>query len=223
VTALRTHYCGDLRKEHVGQTVTLSGWVNRRRDHGGLIFIDLRDREGITQTVFNPEESPAAHLVAGELRNEYVLKVTGKVALRPPGTENRNLGTGEIEVLAEEAEILNAAKTPPFYINEDVEVDEALRLKYRYLDLRRDRMQRNMVLRHRVVKFIRDFLDARGFLEIETPVLIKSTPEGARDYLVPSRIHEGRLCAAPVPAAVEAAAHGGGLRQVLPDCSLLPR
>jgi len=197
VAAFRTHYCGELRKEHVGETATLSGWVNRRRDHGGLIFIDLRDREGITQTVFNPAESPGAHSVAAELRNECVVKVKGKVSLRPQGTENKNLATGEIELLAEDAEILNMAKTPPFYINEDVEVDEALRLKYRYLDLRRERMQRNIILRHRVVKFMRDFLDARGFLEIETPVLIKSTPEGARDYLVPSRIHEGKFYALP--------------------------
>ena len=196
-TALRTHYCGDLRKEHVGRTVTLAGWVNRRRDHGGLIFIDLRDREGITQTVFNPELSAAAHSTAAELRNEFVLRVTGAVALRPPGTENKSLATGEIELIAEELEILNRSKTPPFYINEDVEVEEPLRLKYRYLDLRRERMQRNMLLRHRVVKFIRDFLDAKGFMEIETPVLIKSTPEGARDYLVPSRIHEGKFYALP--------------------------
>jgi len=194
---LRTHYCGELRREHVGQEVTLSGWVNRRRDHGSLIFIDLRDRDGITQTVFNPEVSPAAHSIASELRNEYVIKVKGNVALRPPGTENKNLATGDVELIAEELEILNRAKTPPFYINEDVEVEEPLRLKYRYLDLRRERMQRNMVLRHRVVKFMRDFLDARGFIEIETPVLIKSTPEGARDYLVPSRIHEGKFYALP--------------------------
>ena len=197
MSEFRTHYCGDLRKEYEDQTVTLSGWVNRRRDHGGLVFIDLRDREGITQTVFNPEVSPEAHSVATELRNEYVLKVTGKVALRPRGTENKNLATGEIELIAEEAEILNRAKTPPFYINEDIEVEEPLRLKYRYLDLRRERMQRNMVIRHRVIKFMRDFLDARGFLEIETPILIKSTPEGARDYLVPSRVHEGKFYALP--------------------------
>jgi len=197
VAAHRTHYCGELRKEHVGRTATLAGWVNRRRDHGGLIFIDLRDREGITQVVFNPKESPGAHSIAGELRNEYVLKVSGEVGLRPPGTENKNLATGEIELLATDAQILNAAKTPPFYINEDVEVDEPIRLKYRYLDLRRERMQRNMVLRHRVVKFMRDFLDTRGFIEIETPVLIKSTPEGARDYLVPSRIHAGKFYALP--------------------------
>ena len=196
-TALRTHYCGELRKEHVGQTVTIAGWVNRRRDHGKLIFIDLRDREGIAQIVFNPEISAQAHSIASELRSEYVVRVKGKVQPRPKGTENPKLATGEVELIVEQADLLNKAKTPPFYINEEVEVDEMLRLKYRYLDLRRERMQRNLILRHKVVKFMRDFLDDKGFLEIETPIMIKSTPEGARDYLVPSRIYPGKFYALP--------------------------
>jgi aspartyl-tRNA synthetase len=177
--------------------VTIAGWVHRRRDHGKLIFIDLRDREGIAQTVFNPEVSAKAHAIASELRSEYVVRVKGKVQPRPKGTDNPKLATGGVELIVEEAELLNKAKTPPFYINEEVEVDETLRLKYRYLDLRRERMQRNLILRHKVVKFMRDFLDAKGFLEIETPIMIKSTPEGARDYLVPSRIYPGKFYALP--------------------------
>jgi len=194
---LKSHNCGELRKKHVGEGVTLAGWVDRRRDHGGLIFIDLRDREGLVQVAFNPETSKGSHKVANKMRSEYVVKVSGEVALRPPGTENPKLPTGNVEVIAREAEILNPAKTPPFYINEDVEVEESLRLKYRYLDLRRTRMKENIILRHQIVKFIRDFLDASGFIEIETPILIKSTPEGARDYLVPSRIHSGKFYALP--------------------------
>ncbi|HEX77940.1 MAG TPA: aspartate--tRNA ligase [Dehalococcoidia bacterium] len=194
---LRTIYCGQLRAEHIGQRVSLAGWVHRRRDHGGLVFIDLRDREGLVQVVFNPEVSPEAHQVADKLRNEFVLQVKGEVSRRPKGTENPKLATGEVEVIARSATILNTSKTPPFYINEDVEVEEPLRLKYRYLDMRRPRMKDNIILRHRVVKFIRDFLDARGFIEVETPILIKSTPEGARDYLVPSRISPGRFYALP--------------------------
>jgi len=194
---LKSHSCGELSKKDVGSEVTLAGWVDRRRDHGRLIFIDLRDREGIVQVVFNPETSASCHKIASEMRNEYVVRVGGEVALRPPGTENPKLPTGDIEVIARNTDILNPSKTPPFYINEDIEVEESLRLKYRYLDLRRARMKENLLLRHRVVKFIRDFLDARGFIEVETPVLIKSTPEGARDYLVPSRLHPGKFYALP--------------------------
>ncbi|MFC1940492.1 aspartate--tRNA ligase [Chloroflexota bacterium] len=194
---LRTHSCGELNKAHVGTKVALAGWVDRRRDHGGLTFIDLRERGEIVQVVFNPEISKSCHESASELRNEYVIQVSGEVALRPPGTENPKLPTGGIEVIAQNTTILNPSKTPPFYINEDTEVEEGLRLKYRYLDLRRTRMQKNLLLRYRTIKFIRDFLDTRGFVEVETPVLIKSTPEGARDYLVPSRLYPGRFYSLP--------------------------
>jgi aspartyl-tRNA synthetase len=194
---LKSHNCGELRREDAGRKVTLAGWVHRRRDHGGKVFIDLRDREGIVQVVFNPQISQEAYQVAGSLRSEYVIQVTGEVAGRPAGTENRKLATGDVEVIAREAVVLNASKTPPFYISEDEEVEESLCLKNRYLYLRRARPKDNLILRHRVIKFIRDFLDARGFVEIETPVLIKSTPEGARDYLVPSRINPGKFYALP--------------------------
>ncbi|MFC1984135.1 aspartate--tRNA ligase [Chloroflexota bacterium] len=194
---LKSHSCGELNKRHVGTEVTLAGWVDRRRDHGGLIFIDLRDREGMVQVVFNPETSQSCHAIANEMRNEYVVRVSGEVALRPPGTENPKMPTGDVEVIAQNTDVLNPSKTPPFYINEDIEVDENLRLKYRYLDLRRPRMLENFILRHHIMKFIRDFLDAKGFIEIETPILIKSTPEGARDYLVPSRLHPGKFYALP--------------------------
>jgi aspartyl-tRNA synthetase len=197
IILLKSHSCGELNKKHIGAKVTLAGWVDRRRDHGGLIFIDLRDSEGVVQVVFNPETSKQCHQVASEMRSEYVVRVSGEVAPRPPGTENPKLATGEVEVIAQDAEILNPSKTPPFYISEDTEVEESLRLKYRYLDLRRARMRRNLLLRHQVVKFIRNFLDTKGFIEIETPILIKSTPEGARDYLVPSRLYPGKFYALP--------------------------
>jgi aspartyl-tRNA synthetase len=194
---LKSYNCGELRKDHAGQKVTLAGWVHRRRDHGGKIFIDLRDREGIVQVVFNPQVSQEAYEVAGLLRSEYVVQITGEVATRPKGTENRKLATGDIEVMAKEAVILNPSKTPPFYVSEDEEVEESLCLKNRYLYLRRPRVKDNLLLRHRMIKFIRDFLDGEGFVEIETPILIKSTPEGARDYLVPSRINPGKFYALP--------------------------
>lgn len=194
----RTYTCGELNIDAVGQQVTLAGWVNRRRDHGGLIFLDLRDRYGLTQIICDPERSSEAHHVASELRSEYVVQVTGTVVRRVPGTENPNLSTGSIEVVAEHVEILNPSRTTPFPINsEAIQVDESLRLKYRYLDLRRTKMRDNIILRHRVVKAMRDYLDERGFLEIETPILMKSTPEGARDYLVPSRLYAGEFYALP--------------------------
>jgi aspartyl-tRNA synthetase len=194
----RTQTCGELTASNVGQKVTLAGWVNRRRDHGGLIFIDLRDRYGLTQIICDPERSGEAHRIASEVRSEYVLQVKGTVVHRLPGTENRQLSTGEIEVVAEQITILNPSRTTPFPITNEADlVDESLRLKYRYLDLRRPKMRDNIILRHRVVKFIRDYLDERGFLEIETPILMKSTPEGARDYLVPSRLYPGEFYALP--------------------------
>ncbi|MCH8025454.1 MAG: aspartate--tRNA ligase [Chloroflexi bacterium] len=194
---LKTHACGDLRSEHIGQQVTLAGWVHRRRDHGGLIFIDLRDSRGLAQVVFDPEVAPEAHAAARDVRSEYVLSVTGEVVARRGGTENPNMPTGEIEVRAASVEVLNAARTPPFAINEETEVEELLRLRYRYLDLRRERMQRNMRIRHQTVAYIRRFLHERDFIEIETPILTNSTPEGARDYLVPSRIQHGSFYALP--------------------------
>jgi len=193
----RTHTCGSLSKSDIGKQVSLAGWVNRRRDHGGLVFIDLRDKEGIVQTVFNPAISPAALKTAEELRSEYVITLTGEVAQRPAGTENTKIPTGDIEIIVREVEILNTSNTPPFYINEEVAVDENVRLKYRYLDIRRQHLKENLILRHRVTKFFHDFLDARGFTEVETPIFVKSTPEGARDYLVPSRVHPGEFYALP--------------------------
>jgi aspartyl-tRNA synthetase len=193
----RSHYCGELLAEHMGKEVTLMGWVHSRRDHGGLIFIDLRDREGITQVAFNPEIDAAIHAKAHNLRNEYVIAVKGKVSKRPEGTINPDLKTGEIEILAEELTILNESKTSPFEISSRHGISEDVRLKYRYLDLRRPGLQENLILRHRIVQTTRDYFNQRKFIEVETPFLTKSTPEGARDYLVPSRVNPGRFYALP--------------------------
>ena len=199
-TALRSATCGSLTAKNVGERVALSGWVAHRRDYGKLIFIDLRDRYGLTQVVFDPEgskDAAAAHAVASDARLEYVLRVEGVVRRRLEGKENPALSTGEIEIEAQRVEVLNTAKTTPFPIADHVSAEEALRLKYRYLDLRRDAMRGNIELRHRAVKFIRDYMDERGFVEVETPILTKSTPEGARDYLVPSRLYPGEFYALP--------------------------
>jgi aspartyl-tRNA synthetase len=193
----KTHTCGELGNSHTGEKVTVAGWVHRRRDHGGVTFIDLRDRFGIVQIVTNPEKSPEAHVAMVEVRVEWVIQVEGVVRKRPEGMENPHMPTGEIEIEVQKMHVLNQAKTPPFMINKEEEVDEATRLHYRYLDLRRDRMRDNLVMRHRVVKFVRDYLDQRGFIEVETPILFKTTPEGARDYLVPSRVHPGEFYALP--------------------------
>ncbi len=193
----RSLYCGELRAAHAGQMVTLNGWVDRRRDLGGLIFVHLRDREGIAQVVFNPERFAIAHEGAKAMRPEFVVAVRGEVCRRPQGTENQDLATGEVEVLAQDAVILNEAKTPVFPIEDETNVAEDIRLAYRYLDLRRAPLQRNLRLRHRFYQVTRRYLDAQGFLEVETPVLTKSTPEGARDYLVPSRVNPGQFFALP--------------------------
>jgi aspartyl-tRNA synthetase len=195
---LKTHTCGELRPEHAGQSVKLAGWVHRRRDHGGLTFIDLRDRFGLVQIVSDPEKAPEAHAAFDPVRNEWVLQVEGVVRERPADMANPDMATGQIEVAVSALKILNPAKTPPFEINKtDATPDENTRLKYRYLDIRRQKMQYNLLLRHKIVKFIRDYMDDAGFLEIETPILFKTTPEGARDYLVPSRVHPGEFYALP--------------------------
>lgn len=193
----RTHTCGDLRKQDIGAIVTLTGWVGVRRDLGGVVFIDLRDRYGKTQVVFAPQHNQQAYEVAQALRSEYVISVTGKVEKRPEGTENPDLPTGEIDVAGMELTILNKAETPPFPIEDQIDVSEDLRLKYRYLDLRRPAIQKNLLIRHRAYHVTRSYYDRNGFIEVETPVLMKSTPEGARDYLVPSRIHRGKFYALP--------------------------
>ena len=193
----RTHRCGELRVEQDGQDVVLMGWVNRRRDHGNLIFLDLRDRSGITQVVLDKEVSGEAHAKAEAARSEYVVAVTGRVRKRGEGLDNPNMPTGAIEVVAKELLLLNEAKTPPFSPAEDAIANEEVRLKYRYLDLRREQMQKNFLLRHNVARAIREYLSANGFLEIETPFMTRSTPEGARDYLVPSRVHTGEFYALP--------------------------
>ncbi len=194
---VRTHTCGELTAAHVGQTVVLNGWVHTRRDHGNVIFYDIRDRRGLTQVVFNQEINAKAHEQAHQLRSEYVVAVEGTVAKRPAGSENPKLATGEIEVMVKTVEVLNPSQTPPFLIEDDAEVTEALRLKYRYLDLRRPKMQRLLELRHRIAHQTRMFLNGHGFLEVDTPILTKSTPEGARDYLVPSRVNPGMFFALP--------------------------
>jgi len=195
-TTYRTHNCGQLRADDIGETVTITGWVANWRDHGGLVFIDVRDRYGLTQVVFNPERAGHIHEVARRLRSEYVIKVTGEVAPRPEGTVNPKLATGEIEVCADEVEVLNESSPPPFELD-DTGVAQEIRLRHRYIDLRRSRMQKNLVFRHRLTKCLRDYFDGLGFLEIETPMLTKSTPEGARDYLVPSRLNPGLFYALP--------------------------
>jgi len=192
---MRTHYCGELNADLIDQTVTLCGWAHRRRDHGGVIFIDLRDREGLAQVVFDPDRAEAFG-IADRSRNEYVLKVSGKVRRRPQGTVNPNLRSGEVEVLAQEVEVLNPSATPPFQLD-DENLSENTRLTYRVLDLRREPMQRNLRLRYRVAMTVRRYLDSHGFIDIETPMLTRSTPEGARDYLVPSRVHPGEFFALP--------------------------
>lgn len=194
---MKSHTCGELRENDAGQEVTLAGWVHRRRDQGGLIFIDLRDRWGITQVLIDRADTEAAHTVASQARNEYVVQVVGTVRVRPAGSENADLVTGGIEVAVSHMTILTESKTPPIYMNQESEVDEATRMKYRYLDLRRPRMQRNLMLRHRAIKYIRDWLDSESFIEIETPILFKTTPEGARDFLVPSRLQPGKFYALP--------------------------
>ena len=194
----RTHTCGELRPSHAGQTITLAGWVNRRRDHGGVAFLDLRDRSGHVQVTINPDLPKETLDIVSNVRFEWVLQVEGLVQRRPAGMENPKMATGEIEVIAKKISVLNPSRTPPFMINSENDLpDENTRLKYRYLDLRRERMTRNMVLRHKVIKFMRDYLDKEGFIEIETPIMFKATPEGARDYLVPSRIYPGQFYALP--------------------------
>jgi aspartyl-tRNA synthetase len=219
--SMRTHYCGEVNEHLVGSTVSVAGWVHRRRDHGGVIFVDLRDRSGLLQIVFDPD-APAVFTEAERLRGEWVIRVTGQVRPRPDGTANANLASGQVELLAATIEVLNRSEPLPFQLDE--EVREETRLKYRYVDLRRDVMQHRLRLRHAVTRAMREYLDGNGFIDVETPMLTKATPEGARDYLVPSRTQAGQvLRTAAVAADLQAAADDGGLRPLLPDRALFPR
>src|SRR6202047_2836543 len=191
---MRTHYCGQVGESLIGQVVTVAGWAHRRRDHGGVIFVDLRDREGLLQIVFDPDRA-AVFAMAERVRNEYVLKVTGSVRVRPPGTANTHLKSGQVELLCHELEILNRSEPLPFQLDETV--SEEVRLRFRYIDLRREEMRERLLLRHRITRAMRHYLDDAGFVDIETPMLSKATPEGARDYLVPSRTHPGKFFALP--------------------------
>ena len=192
---MRSHYCGQLTEDNIDQEVTLSGWVHRRRDHGGVIFVDLRDREGLSQIVFDPDK-PEMFMQAERVRNEFVLQVKGKVRRRPEGTENPEMPTGQVEILALELNVLNASETPPFQLD-DEDVSEEHRLRYRYIDLRRPEMQQRLMMRAKITRLLRNYLDDNGFLDIETPILTKATPEGASDYLLPRRTHQGEFFALP--------------------------
>ena len=219
----RTHDCNSLRKSDIGRQVTLAGWVNVTRDHGGVIFIDLRDREGLTQVVFRPEENAELAKQAHTLRGEDVIQVSGTVAARLPGTENPNLATGDIEIIPSELRILNRADPLPFPIDAEPQ-NEDLRMTHRYLDLRRPRLARNLRIRHRAAKATRDYLDSQGFVEVETPILSKSTPEGARDFLVPSRITPGKILrVAAGAAAIQTAAHGRWRGKIFSDRKMFSR
>ncbi|MDO7635626.1 MAG: OB-fold nucleic acid binding domain-containing protein, partial [Porticoccaceae bacterium] len=193
---MRSLYCGELNSSHIDQTVTVSGWVHRRRDHGGVIFLDMRDREGILQVVFDPD-AEASFATADKVRSEYVVEITGLVRARPEGTSNKNMGTGEIEMLGRSINVLNKAQTPPFPLDGYSDVGEDVRLKFRYMDLRRPEMQQKLILRARITSAIRRSLEDQGFIDIETPILNRATPEGARDYLVPSRTHAGSFFSLP--------------------------
>ena len=193
----RTQTCGELRESHIDESVVLNGWVDTRRDLGGVIFIDLRDRYGITQIVFEPTYNQEAYEIGKDLRSEYVISIEGKVRKRPEGTENSLIPTGMVDVMVDKIVLLNEAKTPPFQIKDGLDVNEDLRLKYRYLDLRRNEMQKNILLRHKMYQIARSYFDKQNFCEVETPILMKSTPEGARDFLVPSRMHKGKFYALP--------------------------
>ncbi len=219
----KTHTCGELKPSHVGQIVTLAGWVHRRRDHGGVVFIDLRDRFGLTQVVVNPDLPKETLDLVSNVRSEWVLQIEGVVEHRPEGMVNPKMATGEIEVAARSVVVLNPAKALPFMISKDEDVDENMRLKYRYLDLRREKMRSNLVLRHELVLFMRKYLSERGFLEIETPMLFKTTPEGARGLPRPlTRLSRPILCITPESAAAQTIVNGGRHRTVFPDRPLLP-
>ncbi len=222
-TLQRTHTCGQLRAQHAGEQVILMGWVNRRRDHGNLIFLDLRDRTGITQIVLDKDLTPEGHAKAEQVRPEYVVAVVGTVRLRGQDVINPKMATGEIEVAAQQLLVLNDSRVPPFSPAEEAIANEELRLKYRYIDLRRQQMQQNFELRHKITRAVRESLSNQGFLEIETPFMTRSTPEGARDYLVPSRVHAGALlCPAAIAPVIQADPHDLGLRSVFSDSPLLP-